>query len=357
MCKKQRRNGENMIIGINCGHTKEGAGTGAEGIIRESVHTRLVGNVLMKRLTDAGVAVINCTVDRAASQEAYLEKTVRIANQSETDLFISIHFNASRQHTAQGVEVYTYRGQKHREAESICSHMEKLGFRNRGIKDGSGLYVIRKTRAKAILVEVCFCDNEKDVEIYRCAGAEYAVADAIFAAICETVPKGGEEIVDKKELFINFVGEIAYRDWDKRRIMLPSVVVAQAIKESAWGTSELATNANALFGIKRNGWDGRIYVKDAVEQRADGSYYTVAQTQWRAYDSWEQSILDHNDYIATRSTDGGSTLRYAPVIGCTDYRLAARYLQECGYATAHGYAESLIRDYIEKYHLTGFDRT
>lgn len=340
-----------MIIGINCGHTKEGAGTGAEGIIRESVHTRLVGTVLMKRLADAGVTVINCTVDRAVSQEAYLEKTVKIANQSEMDLFISIHFNASSRHTAQGVEIYTYRGQKHREAESICSHMEKLGFRNRGIKDGSGLYVIRKTRAKAILIEVCFCDNEKDVEIYRRVGAEHAVADAIFTALLETAPKGDNQ----KEKFICFVGETAHRDWVERRIMLPSVVVAQAIKESAWGTSELATKANALFGIKRNGWSGRTYVKDAVEQKADGSYYTVEQTQWRAYESWEQSILDHNDYIAKRSTDGGRTLRYAPIIGCTDYRLAARYLQECGYATAHGYAESLICDYIEKYQLTRFD--
>ena len=100
-------------------------------------------------------------------------------------------------------------------------------------------------------------------------------------------------------------------------------------------------------------------MKDATEQREDGSYYTVAQTEWRAYDSWEQSIQDHNDYIAGRSTDGGRTLRYAPVIGCSDYVLTARYLQECGpscgYATAQNYAESLVNDYIRKYSLTRFD--
>ena len=55
-----------MVIGINCGHTLEGSGMGAVGVIRESEHTRLVGNILMKMLTDAGVSVVNCTVDRAA---------------------------------------------------------------------------------------------------------------------------------------------------------------------------------------------------------------------------------------------------------------------------------------------------
>ena len=344
-----------MIIGINCGHTIEGAGSGAVGLFKESEHTMLVGELLMKKLMDAGVKVINCTVDRAVSQEAYLQKTIQIANQSGVELFISIHFNASGGHRAQGVEVYTYQGRKHADALAICSHIEKLGFLNRGVKDGSGLYVIRKTKARAILIEVCFCDNDLDVAIYHQVGAEKAISHAVFEALSETVVEGKEEIADTKEGFMDYVGGIASRDWRERKIILPSVVVAQAIKESAWGTSELARNAKALFGIKENGWNGRIYLKAATEQRPDGSYYTVEQTKWRAYDSWEQSILDHNDYIARRSTDGGRTLRYAPVIGCSDYILAARHLQECGYATAHGYAESLIHDYIEQYRLTRFD--
>ncbi len=79
------------------------------------------------------------------------------------------------------------------------------------------------------------------------------------------------------------------------------------------------------------------------------------QIKRKQFENWKQSILDHNDYIANRSTDGGRTLRYKPVVGCSDYILAACHLQECGYATAHGYAQSLIYDYIEKYHLIRFD--
>ena len=124
--------------------------------------------------------------------------------------------------------------------------------------------------------------------------------------------------------------------------MLPSVVVAQAVKESGWGTSELAQRAKALFGIKQNEWTGKTYIKAATEQHKDGSIYTVARTIWRAYDNWEQSVLDHNNYIASRSTDGGKTLRYAEIIGCRDYKAVCRGLQRCGYATALNYAESLI---------------
>lgn len=337
-----------MIVGINCGHTISGPGCGANGLIRESEHTRLVGYALMKLLKEKGVKVVDCTVNEARSQQKYLAEVVEIANSEDLDWFISIHFNASVMHTGQGVEIFTYEGRQYAEALNICSNIAELGFTNRGIKRGNHLHVIRKTKAKAMLIEACFCDNPGDVDIYSQIGAKQAIAQAILNGIYEGVAQA--EIP-----FENYVGEIAREDWRKRRIVLPSVVVAQAMKESARGTSELAQKANALFGIKKNGWTGRIYIKEAVEQRADGSYYTVDETQWRAYDSWEQSILDHNDYIATRRIDGGRRLRYESVIGCENYVLACQYLQECGYATALNYAESLINDYIEKYNLPRFD--
>lgn len=344
-----------MLVGINCGHTINGPGYGAVGLINESEHTRRVGYALMRILSEAGVRVVDCTVDEANSQQEYLAKTVQLANLEDLDWFISIHFNASGNHTGQGVEVFTYRGRQYPAAMEICANMAELGFNNRGIKDGSGLYVIRKVKALTMLIEVCFCDNQTDIDIYNQAGGESAVAEAIYNAIMSNVSNPVKEISETQSVFIEYVGDVARRDWAERRIMLPSVVIAQAIKESAWGTSELAVQANALFGIKENGWSGKIYIKQATEQRPDGSYYTLDNTRWRAYVNWEHSILDHNDYIATRSTDGGKTLRYAPIIGCDNYALVCRYLQECGYATSITYAESLINDYIEKYNLVAYD--
>lgn len=345
-----------MVIGINCGHTLQGAGYGAVGIIKESEHTRLVGQALMDLLRAAGAGVVDCTIDHANTQEEYLAAAVALADRQELDWFISIHFNASREHTGRGVEVYTYEGRQYQDALDVCNNIAELGFENRGVKEGSGLYVIRKTKAKSMLIEVCFCDNEQDIALYHAAGGAAGIAKAIYKAVYDyTVPpEAGENHNLTVEEFHDFVGEIARKDWQERKIMIPSVVIAQAAIESNKGRSELAQKANALFGIKKNGWTGMVYIKDATEQNPDGSYRVDKNEQWRAYHSWEESVIDHNTYIAERSTDGGITLRYGPVIGCADYVLTCQYLQECGYATAQTYAETLIH-YIEKHNLTRFD--
>lgn len=283
--------------------------------------------------TAAALGEVDCTIDKAKSQKEYLAGVTALANNESLDWFISIHFNASPTHTGRGVEIYTYEGRQDPQALCICGKMEALGFQNRGVKAGTGLYVIRNTRAKAMLIEVCFCDNQADVDLYERIGGADTVAWAVSGGFLDrTAIAGARSKRPDREDFIEAVGEIARRDWERRGIMLPSVVVAQAMKESACGTSELARNANALFGIKENGWSGKIYVKEAVEQRPDGSYVTIPGTRWRAYDSFEESVIDHNDYIATRSLDGGKTLRYAPIIGCKEYVLVCQYLQSCGYA-------------------------
>ena len=352
-----------MVVGINCGHTKSGAGYGAVGIIKESEHTRLVGQALIGLLQSAGITVIDCTIDQADTQNEYLAAAVALANRQDLDWFISIHFNASANHAGRGTEIFTYEGRQYQDALDVCANLAELGFTNRGVKAGSGLYVIRKTKAKSMLIEVCFCDNQHDVDIYNAAGGAEGIAKAIYKGIYkETVLPTvqnpvGENHNPTREEFIDFVGRIAQNDWIERKLVLPSVVVAQAMKESGFGTSELAQNANALFGIKLNGWTGRSYVKDATEQNADGSYRTDSNELWRAYDSWEQSIIDHNDYLATRKVGNQTEPNWKDVIGCDSYILAVQHLQgaQFPYATSKTYEESLINDYIEKYNLTRFD--
>ncbi len=347
-----------MTIGVNCGHTTSGSGYGAVGIIKESEHTRLVGQALMGMLRAAGVTVIDCTIDQANTQNEYLAAAVALANRQDLDWFISIHFNASAAHTGHGVEVYTYKGRQYQDALDVCANLAELGFTNRGVKEGSGLYVIRKTKAKSMLIEVCFCDNQEDMNLYQSIGAQ-GIAEAVYKSLYGyTVLPSVQVSTDlTREEFIDFVGEIAQRDWTERRLVLPSVVAAQAIKESGFGTSELAVNANALFGIKQNGWAGRVYVKNATEQNEDGSYRTDPNVLWRAYDSWEESILDHNTYLSERKVGNQAEPNWKDVIGCENYILAVQYLQgaQFPYATSKTYEESLINDYIEKYNLTRFD--
>ena len=176
-----------MTVGINCGHTASGPGSGAVGIVNESDNTRLVGQALMGLLRAAGVTVIDCTIDRANTQQEYLAAAVALANSQDLDWFISIHFNASKDHAGHGVEVYTYEGRQYQDALDVCANIAALGFTNRGVKVGSGLYVIRKTKAKAMLIECCFCDNATDVETYQTAGGADAMAKAICNALLDNI--------------------------------------------------------------------------------------------------------------------------------------------------------------------------
>lgn len=185
-----------MRIGINCGHTVSGTkGCGAVGYIDESVETRRVGIKLETLLSKAGHTVYDCTDDYSPSASANLSKIVAMANKQPLDLFVSIHFNKHKGQ-AHGTEVHTYGGVNHAEALSVCNALEKLGFTNRGIKDGSGLSVLRRSEAKAILVEVCFVDNKTDTELYKKIGA-----DAVAQAICEAITgQNIEEDIDMEKL-------------------------------------------------------------------------------------------------------------------------------------------------------------
>lgn len=165
-----------MRIVVNAGHTKLGTGTGANGYLNESTETRKIAYELMKLLADSKHEVIPAVYDRSANN---LKEAVTLANNEGADLFISIHLNAGG---GTGCEAYTWKGQQVAQAVKACSYLKKLGFKNRGIKDGSNLYVIKHTKCTAILIEVCFVDNKADAELYNRVGVAN-IARAIYSAI------------------------------------------------------------------------------------------------------------------------------------------------------------------------------
>ena len=165
-----------MKIVINAAHTKFGKGTGAVGYIVESKETRKIAFELMKLLTETNHEVIPCIFDKSTNN---LKEAVDLANNEQADLFLSIHLNAGG---GTGCEAFTYKGAKHQEATKMLKNLENLGFKNRGVKDGTQFYVVKNTKMKAILIEIFFLDTKKDVELYNKVGVE-RIAQAIFEAI------------------------------------------------------------------------------------------------------------------------------------------------------------------------------
>ena len=127
--------------------------------------------------------------------------------------------------------------------------------------------------------------------------------------------------------------------------ILPSVIIAQAILESGWGDSELTERAKNLFGIKAfPDWKGKKITLPTTEWY--NNVRTVVEADFRAYDSLNASIEDHNRLL--------SKSRYASLRGETDYKNACQKLLDSGYATDPEYAAKLI-SIIENNRLYEYD--
>ena len=106
--------------------------------------------------------------------------------------------------------------------------------------------------------------------------------------------------------------------------ILPSITIAQAILESNWGTSELATRGKNLFGVKVGyDWRGETILMDTREY-----HNTWIQDHFRKYEEVADSILDHGKFLVENP-------RYekAGVFNQRTYRQQALALQEAGYST------------------------
>lgn len=195
-------------LGVNDGHTKSGPGSGAVGRISESKYTREVGNEVRRIFKERGNTVFNCTVDYAATTSESLALVVQQANRENLDWFISIHFNAG---CGQGVEVYTYEGRQYQDAIDVCKNISTvLGIPNRGVKVGTGLYVIRKTKAKSMLIEVCFVDSN-DADKYLnvgCTAVAQAIVDGLEGHISNNVIKN--DGFNEEEYYMNLFSENWY---------------------------------------------------------------------------------------------------------------------------------------------------
>ena len=130
--------------------------------------------------------------------------------------------------------------------------------------------------------------------------------------------------------------------------IFPSVTIAQAIHESAWGKSDLSVKANNLFGVKADSsWKGQT-IDMLTQEHINGSNITV-MAKWRKYDSFEYSVKDHGKFLKENP-------RYeqSGVFKAKDYKEQAYAIRMAGYATDPQYA-SLICNIIESYSLNIYD--
>lgn len=134
-----------------------------------------------------------------------------------------------------------------------------------------------------------------------------------------------------KDTFIKKISGYAQKAGNANKV-LPSIIIAQAALESAWGTSGLATRGDNLFGVK-GAYRGQSVSMTTSEHSAKRGWYKIV-AKFRRYPSYYESILD---LVALYKLP-----RYKAVLGQADYGKAANAIQAAGYATDPTYADKLI---------------
>ncbi len=141
--------------------------------------------------------------------------------------------------------------------------------------------------------------------------------------------------MNKKE-FLEIIVPLVQKENSKRgNPLYNSVVIAQAICETGWGSSSLMMNARAIFGIKAtSNWKGKVY-NAKTKECYDGKTYTTITDCFRAYNTFEESIKDYFDLICNNS-------RYKKALYCKSATECITQIKNGGYATSPVYIKTIM---------------
>ena len=129
-------------------------------------------------------------------------------------------------------------------------------------------------------------------------------------------------------------------------IEVHSPIIAQAILESGWGKSGLASKYHNYFGLKcGSSWKGKS-VNMATKEEYKVGTLTNIRDNFRVYDSMEAGVKGYFDFI--------NTSRYANLKGVKSPEEYVIRIKADGYATSSKYVDNIIK-VIRDNNLKRFD--
>ena len=162
---------------------------GANGVLDEVTEDRKVKNSVVEALRSLGHTVYDCTDDSGRTAGENLSAIVAKCNAHTVDLDVSIHLNAGRgdiegDGKIGGVEVWGYNNGTKDVGTRICAEIAAaLGITNRGFKTNQGYYVLKHTKAQALIVECCFVDDKDDANRWNAEKCAQAIVKGITGSV------------------------------------------------------------------------------------------------------------------------------------------------------------------------------
>ena len=149
-----------------------------------------------------------------------------------------------------------------------------------------------------------------------------------------------------KEAFIQKVAEKVSKYAPLYGISVHSPIIAQAIIESGWGKSGLASKYHNYFGLKCGiSWKGKSVNMTTKEEYKVGTITNI-RDNFRVFDDFDDGIRGYFEFI--------NTSRYANLKGVKNPEEYVRRLKADGYATSSKYVDNIMR-VIRDNKLTRFD--
>ena len=149
-----------------------------------------------------------------------------------------------------------------------------------------------------------------------------------------------------KEAFIQKVAEKVSKYAYLYGIVVHSPIIAQAILESGWGKSGLASKYHNYFGLKcGSSWKGKS-VNMTTKEEYKVCTLTNIRDNFRVFEDFDDGIRGYFEFI--------NTSRYANLKGVKNPEEYVRRLKADGYATSSKYVDNIMR-VIRDNKLTRFD--
>lgn len=170
---------------VDAGHGGKDPGTMVAGSNEKHI-TLQVARKVAALLSQRGVNVV-MTRDRDEFIE--LEERAEVANQRDTDLFVSIHADSSPDRSISGFTVYVSREASrdaYKAAQAVSATLSRTGSGTRGIREAD-YKVLVQTRCPAILVELGYLSNYTDSRHLQDNTFQTRLAQAIAAGVMNYV--------------------------------------------------------------------------------------------------------------------------------------------------------------------------
>ncbi|WP_051359459.1 N-acetylmuramoyl-L-alanine amidase [Paucisalibacillus globulus] len=168
-------------IVIDPGHGGKDPGAIGHNDVLEKDLILITSLKIAEQLVETGATVILTRVDDSFVS---LNDRVLISNQADSDVFISIHFNAFPEDYVGGINTYYYQSGKGLAHNIQHALSQEVPLRNRGVIQ-SNYRVLRDNNSPAILIELGFITNKTELTTIQSDSYQDKVARAIANGLIE----------------------------------------------------------------------------------------------------------------------------------------------------------------------------